>query len=164
MSKPDVVVVPGAWHRPAHFERLVKELGKAGYNAVATTLASVDSSPPAASWDVDAQAAREVILKSLDAGKDVIVVGHSYGGIVMSEAAKNLGKKVRQEQGEKSGILRLIYMCAVAAQEGRNLVEMTAPVTEAELQVAKQQQEAASALEVRLLSLRLLSFWVQTIS
>lgn len=149
MAKPTIILVPGAWHRPQHLYKVIDGLDKAGYESEGVALVSVDASPPTTSWDKDAQAVREVILKHLDAGKDVIVIAHSYGGFVMSEAVKGLGKKARQEgEGSKSGVLRLIYMCAIAARKGETVQDKTKPVTEEEAKLAESQMKSMSIEEV----------------
>lgn len=142
MSKPVIVIVPGAWHRPQHYKYIIEGLQKFHYEAVGVTLPTVDSNPPLTSWDKDAEAVRTEILKHLDAGKDIIVIAHSYGGLVMSEAVRGLGKKAREEQGLKTSVLRLIYMCAIASQEGKTFQEIVKPETDEELQLALQQQKA----------------------
>jgi len=134
--------VPGAWHRPKHYERLNMGLEKFNYESVGVTLPSVDSKPPVTSWDKDAEAIRVEIMRNLDSGKDVIVIAHSYGGVPMSEAVKGLGKQTREQQGLSTGVLRLIYMCAVALQKGESLVTQTAPVTPEEVERAQQQMKA----------------------
>jgi alpha-beta hydrolase superfamily lysophospholipase len=116
MSKPVVIIVPGAWHRPKHYQRLNDGLEKFNYEAIGVTMPSVDSKPVVTSWDKDAEAVREQIIKCFDGDKDVIVIAHSYGGVPMSEAVKGLGKKAREEKGLKGGVVRLIYMCAIATQ------------------------------------------------
>jgi len=141
MTNPSIVIVPGAWHRPAHFQGLIDELAKVNYDAVGVTMPSVDSSPPLASWDQDAQAVRQVITEILDAGKDVIVLAHSFGGIAMSEAAKGLGKKERVAQGLKRGIIKLIYMCAMALPEGQTHIGQLIPQTAEEEEIERQRQE-----------------------
>ncbi|GAD95939.1 hypothetical protein ANI_1_1316164 [Paecilomyces variotii No. 5] len=142
MSKPVIVLTPGAWHRPEHYKYVIEDLQKLGYEAVGVTLPTVDSNPPLTSWDKDAEAVRMEILKHLDAGKDVIAIAHSYGGLVMSEGVKGLGKKAREEQGQKTGVLKLIYMCAVASQEGKTFAELTKAETEEEIAFDMQRQKA----------------------
>jgi pimeloyl-ACP methyl ester carboxylesterase len=144
MSNPSIVLVPGAWHRPAHFQGLIDALAKVNYDAVGVTLPSVDSSPPLASWDQDAQAVRQIIMERLDAGKDVIVLAHSFGGIIMSEAVKGLGKKDRLAQGLKGGIVKLIYMCAMALPEGQTHIGQLIPQTPEEEEIERQRQELAA--------------------
>lgn len=149
MSKPVILIVPGAWHRAEHYQRLNDGLRKFDYEAIGLTLPSLDCNPVVTSWDKDAEAIREVIVQYFNSSKDVIVIAHSYGGVPMSEAVKGLGKKAREAQGLKTGVVRLIYMCAIAAQEGQSLVSQTAPVTDEEQQVAKLQAQGSQMREVR---------------
>ncbi|KAJ5116855.1 hypothetical protein N7456_001203 [Penicillium angulare] len=141
MPNPSVVIVPGAWHRPAHFQGLIDELAKVNYDAVGVTMPSVDSSPPLPSWDQDAQAVRQVIMERLDAGKEVVVLAHSFGGIAMSEAAKGLGKKERAAQGLQGGIVKLMYMCSMALPKGQSHIGQLTPQTPEEEEIEKQRQE-----------------------
>ncbi|KAE8409771.1 Alpha/beta hydrolase family-domain-containing protein [Aspergillus pseudonomiae] len=140
-NTPTIIIVPGSWHCPKHYKYLIDGLAKFNYEAVGVTLPSVNSSPPHASWDQDAQAVREVIMKSLDSGNDVILVAHSFGGVAMSEAVKGLGKKAREEQGLKGGVVRLIYMCAMALPEGQTHVGQIQPQTPEEEELERQRQE-----------------------
>ncbi|OQE34903.1 hypothetical protein PENCOP_c015G03793 [Penicillium coprophilum] len=146
MANPSIVIVPGAWHRPAHFQSLIDELAKANYDAEAVTMPAVDSNPPLASWDQDAQAVRQVILNKLDAGKDVVVLGHSFGGVAMSEGAKGLGKKERDAQGLKGGIIKLVYMCAMALPEGQSHIGQLVPQTPEEEELERQRKELEAKL------------------
>ncbi|PGH19379.1 hypothetical protein AJ80_04020 [Polytolypa hystricis UAMH7299] len=141
MPKPAIVVIPGAWHRPQHYRVLTDGLKKHGYEAIGVTLPSVDSSPPHASWDQDAEAVRQVILENLNAGKEVITIAHSFGGVSMSEAVKGLGKKAHEEQGLSGGVVRLMYMCAMALPEGQTHVGQIKPQTPEEEEIEKKRQE-----------------------
>ncbi|RAL10878.1 alpha/beta hydrolase [Aspergillus homomorphus CBS 101889] len=141
MLRPAVVIVPGSWHRPQHYQRLIDEFAKANYQAVGVTMPSVDSSPPSTSWIPDAEAVRKVILSYLDAGRDVITIAHSFSGIPMSEAVKGLGKSAREKQGLQSGVLHLMYMCAMALPEGQNHIGQVKPQTPEEEELERQRQE-----------------------
>jgi hypothetical protein len=147
MSKPVIVIVPGAWHRPRHYHHLNEGLEPLGYEAIGVTMPSVDSHPPHPSWDQDAAAVREVITKQLDAGRDVVVVAHSFGGVAMSEAVKGLGKKAREEQGLKGGVVRLVYMTAMAMPAGQNYVGQLAPKTPEEEAEAQKKEELNKQVE-----------------
>lgn len=129
MTKPAVVIVPGAWHRPQHYQKVLDGLTAYGYEAVGVDLPSVDSNPPHLTWEEDALEIRRVIAKFLDAGKDVIAVGHSFGGISMSEAVKGLGKASREKKGRKGAVVRLVYMCAMACPKGMSYTSQVMPIT-----------------------------------
>ena len=140
MAKPVIVIVPGAWHRPQHYQRLIARLTKVGYEAVGVNMPSVDSSPPHKSWDQDAQAVRKVIMKYLDAGDDVITVAHSFGGVAMSEAIKGLGRQDRERDGFQSAVIRLVYMCAMALPKGQSHLGQLVPTTPEEEEMEKKDQ------------------------
>ncbi|KAJ6160765.1 alpha/beta-hydrolase [Penicillium chermesinum] len=141
MDKPAVVIVPGAWHRPQHYQYVIDGLKNLGYETEGIDLPSVDSSPPHATWEKDAEEVRRVILKYLDTGKDVIALAHSFGGIAMSEAVKGLGKESREAKGLKGSVSRLIYMCAMALPKGQSYASQMVPATPEEEELDKQRKE-----------------------
>jgi cell fate (sporulation/competence/biofilm development) regulator YmcA (YheA/YmcA/DUF963 family) len=134
--------VPGAWHKPQHYQKIIDRLQAYQYEAVGVALPSVDAKPALPSWEKDAQAIRETIQQKLDSGKDVITIAHSYGGVPMGEAVKGLGKRAREEQGFKTGVARLIYMCSVAVKEGQTFQDAAKAVTEEEVQATMRQMQA----------------------
>jgi hypothetical protein len=88
MTKPTIVLLPGAWHSPAHYNKLRKELEKHGYESEAVALATVDpKDPPNTDADSDVKVISAAINKVLDAGKDVVLVTHSYSGLPGQSAA-----------------------------------------------------------------------------
>lgn len=115
--KPTIVLVPGAWHTAKCYDILVPHLQDAGYAALALTLPSVGASPPTQSLDPDVDHIRKNIQPLLDAGKDVVVVMHSYGGIPGGSAVKGLSKVDRQDQGQPGGVSALVYLCAWMIEE-----------------------------------------------
>ncbi|KAE8392896.1 Alpha/beta hydrolase family-domain-containing protein [Aspergillus alliaceus] len=143
-NTPTVVIVPGAWHCPKHYKHLINGLTKLNYEVIAVTLPSVNSNPLHTTWEQDAQAVRQVIMESINGGKDVIAIAHSFGGIPMSEGVKGLGKEVREKQGLKGGVVRLMYMCAMALPEGQTHVGQVQPQTPEEEELERQRQELAA--------------------
>lgn len=141
MVKPAIVIVPGSWHKPQHYHYVIDGLKKLGYEAEGVDLPSIDSSPPHATWEQDAEEIRRVILKHLDAGKDVISVAHSFGGVAMSEAVKGLGKENRDDQDRKGSVLRLVYMCAMALPKGQSYASQMVPATAEEEELDRQRKE-----------------------
>jgi len=121
-SKPTVIFVPGAWHLPEVFDTVSSYLISAGYSTAAVRTPSVTKGPSyVQNIDPDVKATREVILKATDAGNDVVLVMHSYGGIPGSAACKGLSKAERAEAGKNGGVVRLVYMCSFAIPEGESL-------------------------------------------
>jgi hypothetical protein len=63
-----------------------------------------------------------------DEGKDVILVGHSYGGVPVTQSAKGLGTKERQKQGKTGGIVNLAYITSLVPAVGTSAAGMLADV------------------------------------
>ncbi|OKL60697.1 hypothetical protein UA08_04256 [Talaromyces atroroseus] len=120
-TKPYIVLVPGAWHTPVHYQELTALLEEAGYPVKTTKLPSVASNQLNKESVVrDSNTIREkLLLPLLDEGKDVILLMHSYGGCPGAAAAKGLGKTER-----KTGrsIIGLVFLAAFLAREGNSLL------------------------------------------
>ncbi|RDW75805.1 hypothetical protein BP5796_06626 [Coleophoma crateriformis] len=124
MSKPVFLLVPGAWHSPDSFSPTTKLLEKAGYEVKGVNLPSVGASPHHTSNEQDVQAIRNALNPILSSGKDVVVVMHSYGGTIGSEA---LGEYVADlEKGEKPGrgkVVRMVFCTAFCLPMGTSLMK-----------------------------------------
>lgn len=119
MTQPTFVLVPGAWHRPGIYSRVMDTLGAHGYPTVGLPLPSAGAKPPNTSFDEDVNGIRDSLTKLVDTEeKEVILVVHSYTGMPGAEAPKGLGKKERQGKGLKGGVVRLVYIMAFAMPEG----------------------------------------------
>jgi len=124
MSLPTIVLIPGAWHVPEHYKPLIDSLKGARYEVISHQLPSVSSQTPREqSVANDASfIEKSLLLPILDAGKDVLLVMHSYGGCPGADAAKGLSKVERKAAGKKGGIIGLVFMCAFVAAEGDSLL------------------------------------------
>ncbi len=97
-----VVLVPGAWHGAWCFDRVLAALEAAGIPAVAVDLPGHGDDPgPLSDLHGDAARVREV-LDGLDGS--CVLLGHSYGGAVITEA------------GAHPAVRHLVYLCAFALQ------------------------------------------------
>lgn len=110
--KPDLVLIPGAWHTGACYDVIIPSLRDAGYHATALTLPSVGAEPPLENFDEDVKVIHDAVHRLADAGKDVVVVLHSYGGVPGSEAMKGLSREERKMDKLEGGVVGLVYLCA----------------------------------------------------
>ncbi|OIW23398.1 alpha/beta-hydrolase [Coniochaeta ligniaria NRRL 30616] len=86
---PTLVFVPGSWHQPTCYSKITKILQeKHKLKCVAITLPSTTGNP-AATFKDDIDAAREAISRETADGRDVVVIAHSYGGMVGNSAIKD---------------------------------------------------------------------------
>ena len=123
-GKSNIALVPAAWHSPVHYKEFTHLLHLAGYNTITQRLPSCGSSDPKAqSVAVDAAfISQNLLLPSINAGKEVVLVMHSYGGGPGAMAAKGLSPAERRAAGKPGGIIGLIFICAFVAKEGQPLV------------------------------------------
>lgn len=123
-TNPTVVVIPGAWHSPWHYDRILAPFVKANYPVFCSRLPSVGASDPASVVvSTDATFIREkLLLPLIEEGKEVVLVMHSYGGSPGAAAAKGLSKIEVGAEDKAGGIIGLIFICAVLANEGDSLL------------------------------------------
>jgi pimeloyl-ACP methyl ester carboxylesterase len=124
MSKPQIVLIPGAWHTPAAFSVLTERLESHGYTVHSTQLPSVgsDDNPPE-DLSRDIAALQAIVTKAIGDGNDVMVVPHSWSGIVAGSGLVGYGKKQREEKGLKGGVVKGAYMCSFLVPEGVSLMD-----------------------------------------
>jgi pimeloyl-ACP methyl ester carboxylesterase len=107
MSTATVVLVHGAWHDARCFERLVAALEARGVPAIAVDRPGHGASPePLGDVESDAAAVRRA-LATIDG--PVVLVGHSYGGAVITEA------------GDAPNVTHLVYLSAFVLDAGETV-------------------------------------------
>ena len=98
-SKPTVVLVHGFWGGAAHWGRVIVELDRKGH----TGLRAVEM--PLTSLADDVERTRKVVAQIEG---PVVLVGHSYGGAVITEA------------GNAANVKGLVYIAAFAPDAGES--------------------------------------------
>ena len=88
-------------------------------------LPSAMRNPPEepASLEDDATFFRRLIERLSDRGEDVVLVAHSYGGVVGTECVKGVTKSERQAQGKKGGVVRIVYLTSHVPGVGHSLTD-----------------------------------------
>src|SRR5262245_57325368 len=110
---PVVVLVSGAWHRPGPTWQLVREALEA--RNIRSAAISLETANPAAGAlpGLDDDVAATVAVIDSVAGP-VVLCGHSYGGMVISEA------------GNHDAVRGLVYLAAFCFAEGQTVLEIAA--------------------------------------
>lgn len=113
-KQPLIVLVPGAWTPPTAYHKLVSLLEKAPYNFTvhSPALSSNNGATPPNSFEADVEAVRSAVEPLVTAGNEVILIMHSYGGVVGSSSIAGLTKKDRQAKGLTGGVSHLFYISA----------------------------------------------------
>lgn len=120
MLKPTIVFVTGAWHGPELYAPLTSALETAGYTVSAPVLPSIGGKQK--DFKEDVSAVREAVKSATEAGNDVILLMHSYGGVVGSEAAEGFTRLDRQSGSESGSVVRMVYLCAFVLPEKKSLM------------------------------------------
>ncbi len=110
MSNEPFVLVHGAWHGGWAWDLVADRLRDAGHVVVAVDLPSSGSDPATlGSFDDDVA----VVRAALDGvGGGAVVVGHSYGGQVISAATAG-----------RHDVARLVYVCAFMLDVGESTTD-----------------------------------------
>ncbi|MFE1909111.1 alpha/beta hydrolase [Streptomyces gardneri] len=103
-DKPAIVLVHGFWGGAAHWANVIVELDKRGYDKIH----AVEN--PLTSLADDAERTRKMV-KQVDG--PVVLVGHSYGGAVITEA------------GDLPNVTALVYIAAFAPDAGESPGQIT---------------------------------------
>ncbi|KAF8866559.1 alpha/beta-hydrolase [Acephala macrosclerotiorum] len=124
MAYPSIVFCHGAWHTPDFFHKVIAILEPLGYKCVTVALPSSSGRvPPTTDLGEDIAAIRSVVLKELEAGHDVVMHAHSWGGIPTSSALEGLTKPERLASGKTTGVTKLTYVSAFVIPENTSLEE-----------------------------------------
>lgn len=122
-EKPVYVFIPGAWHTADTYDGIRALLEKHDYENHAVATPSVGANPPNKGLYDDATYTHDILEKLADEGKQIVLVTHSYGGMVGSLAVEGLGYSQRRHAGKKGGIIMLVYMSAFAVTKGKSLLD-----------------------------------------
>ncbi|KAL2800571.1 Alpha/beta hydrolase fold-1 [Aspergillus keveii] len=117
-----IIFVPGAWHSPTCYAKLLAPLESAGYSTSLVHLPTVNPSNPQTSFSSDVQAIRTAIITAAEAGQKILLVVHSYGGIPASEAVHGLDVASRAKEGLRGGVSHLFYCCSFLIPKGQSLM------------------------------------------
>lgn len=102
-SQPAIILVHGFWGGAAHWSKVIVELAAIGY----VNVRAVEN--PLTSLADDAERTRKMIAQQ---NGPVLLVGHSYGGAVITEA------------GNAPNVVGLVYIAAFAPEAGESLSEI----------------------------------------
>ncbi|RDL30686.1 Uncharacterized protein BP5553_10031 [Venustampulla echinocandica] len=124
--KPTLVLVPGAWHSAATWDKTASLLEAEQYKCVRVSLPSAAPNPSATFFG-DVEVVRNAIMAETTQGRDVVVVVHSYGGMVGNSAIKGLTRpkqNASSSEKETSGhVIGLIMLASGFTVTGSSFID-----------------------------------------
>ena len=109
------VLIHGAWHGGWAFRHVAPMLRKAGHEVFAPSLTGLGDRAHLATREIDLEVhVQDVVsLIEMEDLSGVILLGHSYGGMVITGAADRVHQRIR----------RLIYFDAFVPENGKSLFD-----------------------------------------
>lgn len=139
--KPTLLIIPGSFAIAQMYYTVLDEIVKLDpdIKAYVNNLPSATRNPPEspASLEDDVDFFQSLIEKIADHGEDVVVMAHSYGGIVGTESVKGMTKAARKEQGKPGGVVRIVYLSAQVPPVGRSLLDQAGELPEETVRIGK---------------------------
>lgn len=116
MAKAPCVLVHGSWHGGWHWEDVAARLRSAGMDVHVPTLAGLAERGPTASDRTDLSAHVRDVVSVIDDNDldDVLLVGHSYGGMVITGTAHARPSRIR----------KLVYLDAFVPRHGESVASI----------------------------------------
>jgi alpha-beta hydrolase superfamily lysophospholipase len=123
--KPTVVIVPGSWQLPLVWDEFRAVLARANYQSYHVALPSVGGTElPLTGLPEDVAAVQHVIGGLADHGDEIILLCHSSGGVVGSNAVEGYDVASRKAAGKKGGVVRVVYLSAFMLPKDQSLLGM----------------------------------------
>src|SRR5882757_7257029 len=125
------LLVHGAWHSGRCWERVAPLLEAAGHQVFAPSLTGYGDKAHLLGPEVglDSHVDDVVGLVAEENLSDVVLVGHSYAGLVISSAANRIPERIAQ----------LVYLDAMVPQDGESAVDVL-PATRQLIELAEKSE------------------------
>ena len=107
------VLVHGAWHGAWCWEQVEHHLGEVGAASVAVDLPGRQGDPPSVAQLTLESYVDQVVAAIETSPEPVVLVGHSLGGLVISQTAERVPEKISS----------LVYLCAMLLQDGQSTLD-----------------------------------------
>ena len=116
MKKPTLLFVHGAWHSPQGWEKVTPKLEGQGFKCIAPLMDYVGTEKPVDNIDSSIEQLQVIIESEISEGNDVVVVVHSFGGVVGSSAVKGFTSKdpSKLESKDSARVIGIAFLCAMA--------------------------------------------------
>jgi len=118
-TKQTIVIVHGAWAGAWQFARIEPFLREAGYDVRRVTLTGLGERSHLVHSDIGLETHLEDVLNVIrfENLNDIVLLGHSYGGMVITGVADRMPERVR----------RLIYLDAMIPESGESAADIMGP-------------------------------------
>ncbi|KAL2826800.1 alpha/beta-hydrolase [Aspergillus cavernicola] len=117
--KPTLIFAPGAWYPPTAFNPVIALLNTHGYTSHTVAFPSIQQATTVTDLSDDIAAVRALIEPEVQAGRDVVLIVHSWAGLPVNSALEGLEKSKSSGGG---GVVKIIFISAFLPEIGQSLV------------------------------------------
>ncbi|TVY39210.1 hypothetical protein LOCC1_G004100, partial [Lachnellula occidentalis] len=125
-GKPTLVFVHGSWHHTDTWNKIAPLLEAQQYKCIRVALPT-GASDPSQGLPEDVKAVRDAIVAETSGGRNVVVVVHSYGGLVGSSAIKGLTQDkqdgISPAKSASGHVIGLVMISTGFAQTGLSFLD-----------------------------------------
>ncbi|MCM0667634.1 alpha/beta fold hydrolase [Flavobacterium tyrosinilyticum] len=132
-----IVIVHGAWSSAKDFKDVEASLKKSGNEVIVVNLPGHGDDQTHVS-SLTLQGYVDTVKKAIGTRKNVTLVGHSFGGMVVSETAEQIPGQIK----------KLIYLCAFLPNNGESLFSISAADKETHIGQYIQPDEKAGVVGI----------------
>ncbi|PBP19544.1 hypothetical protein BUE80_DR009765 [Diplocarpon rosae] len=122
-EKPVIVISPGAWQLAEAWLPFSEKLNEAGIEHYIVPHLTVGGSRDEGLIN-DTEHLQIVLTSLTDRGKEIILLGHSYGGAVISGATEGFDVATRSARGQPGGVLLTAFMAAFVIPKGHSVLDL----------------------------------------
>ncbi|KAK5119307.1 hypothetical protein LTR85_007663 [Meristemomyces frigidus] len=118
-TKPAIVLVHGAYHRPAHLDEVALLIRQQGYEVEVPALPSVGAEKdPGDALSKDAATVAQTLRGLTEDGKDVVMSMHSYGGMAVATLCEEQKSATSASDHTRGRVVSLIFLSAYVLHKG----------------------------------------------
>ena len=123
---PTLIFIHGAWHTPECWTEVISALEKQGHRCLAPDVEFSGTDQPVPSMAGSIKQIQGLISAEADAGNDVILVNHSFGGLVGCSSVKGFTAKdpSKLSSTAKGKVVGIIQLCAFLAPANISLYDI----------------------------------------
>lgn len=135
--KPTIILASGSWYPARSFDPLAQILHSHGYTTKSIAWPSITCAEEIKDLSEDIAALRALVEPEVQAGRDVVVVAHSWAGLPVNSGlggllAKRVSSSAEGNEGgngkeggkgkSKGGVVKLLFIAAFVPEIGQSLV------------------------------------------
>ncbi|KAF5685619.1 alpha beta-hydrolase [Fusarium circinatum] len=122
-QKPSLIFVPGAWHSPECWGKIMSAMEAKGFKCIPVTLPTNQSTSTGVNYSHDVKAVADAIAGEASQGLDVVILVHSYAGPVGQSAMRGFTSKSADADGNTGRVMGLFNVATGFVREGASFMD-----------------------------------------